>query len=135
MVRFHVDSLGAVALREPVHTPPDDSIGVYEVHYEMENGSGTRYLYQPYGPNQLVEHSPDGGWAEGISSRYAIQWHLADGSTQTISRPDITTGPELSDDERGTAEERMDFYVEEFGVSRMALPFERAMRETPNSST
>lgn len=92
---------------------------------------GTRYLYQPYGPNQLIEHSPAGGWAEGISSRYHLQWHLPDGSTRVISRPEVTTGPQLSADERAAAEERMDFYVEQFGVARMALPFEVPNTKTP----
>ncbi|HET7273703.1 MAG TPA: hypothetical protein VFI91_00895 [Longimicrobiaceae bacterium] len=129
MIRFHVDSFGAVANQDIVHTPPDDSVGVYKVRSETENGHVTRYLYQPYGPTQLIAHAPGGGWAEGISSRYRIAWHHPDGSTQTIARPAVTSGPELSADERASAEERMDFYIEQFGVAR--FPFDVPENKTP----
>jgi hypothetical protein len=122
--RMHLDSTGSVAREQMVHKVPDDSTSVKTVRRPTADGSVTFYGYQPFGPNELTAHSPNGEFAHALSSRYTIEWRAADGTLiRTLTRA-IAEGPELSVAERATGEERMEQLATRLGVGRMQLGFD-----------
>jgi hypothetical protein len=130
-VRFQLDSAGTVVHRQPLPAPPGDSIGLHRVTREAGDSRSTFYLWQPHGPMELIAHSPTGDWARAINSRYAVNWHSADGSLLHGIGREADPGPQLSAAERETAEERMSFYVAQFGVARGDIPFVVPDRKQP----
>jgi hypothetical protein len=122
--RMHLDSTGSVAREQVVHKVPDDSTSVKTVRRPTADGSVTFFGYQPFGPNELTAHSPNGEFAHALSSRYTIEWRAADGTLiRTLTRA-IAEGPALSVAERATGEERMAQLATRLGVGRMQLGFD-----------
>ena len=130
IVRFHRDSDGHVLQEEPIHPPPGDSLAEYEVTRETAAGTVTMYFYQPFGPYHLIAHSPKGGWAEAVSSRYSVRWIGSDGT------PDVHIdweweGPVVSSAERDTARRQLEEEVRRIGATVGDLPFSIPDRKAP----
>lgn len=124
LTRFHLDSTGTVTKVQRVTSPPADSLSMYTV--ERTNSAGLpmiAYLYQPFGPNHLVAHSPMGGWASAVSSRYAVEWTGPDSSFSRLLTDDVA-GPPLSAAERTAAEERIEADRTRWEVPRGQVPFD-----------
>jgi hypothetical protein len=77
------------------------------VHMARGNTNITLFVYQPYGPVQLVGYALNGEWAHGLSSRYALDWRGADGKLIRHITGNIEQGPALTTEERGRAEESL----------------------------
>ena len=129
--RMHLDSAGTVLSETSVHKVPDDSTDVRKVHREMTGGMATLYAYQPYGPSELVAHSPTGEFAHGLSSRYVIEWRAPDGSLiRTIVR-DPARGPALSAAEDSAAGQELIRVAERLGVTAGQLGFRVPSHKPP----
>src|SRR5690606_12073198 len=108
-----------------------DSTDVKKVERGGGGRSVTMFAYQPYGPSELVAHSPNGEFAHALSSRYAIDWRDAAGELIRTISGSVETGPELSDDEASRAEEGLNDVANRLGVSRAALGFGVPSNKTP----
>lgn len=131
VMRMTVDSTGSVLHDVALHTVPDDSTAMKAVQRPTAGGSETRYAYQPFGPQELVTHSPAGEFAHAVSSRYAIDWRAADGSLIRHIARDVRTGPGLSAAERERGEEQMQQQAEFVGVARGQLGFDVPSTKPP----
>jgi hypothetical protein len=80
MMRFHLDSGGTPVQVDTIPSPPNDSLGQHRVPLA---GGAIGFLSQPYGPRFLVAHSPGGGWARAVSSRYLVRWSVNGDSAST----------------------------------------------------
>lgn len=86
---------------------PPESTAMKTVSKPIPNGSVTMYAYQPYGPQQLVAHGPDGTWAHATNVRYAIDWRGVDGWLLRHLSGDLQQGPALSARERERGEKML----------------------------
>jgi len=130
--RMHLDSTSAVAATVVMHQVPDDSTEMKSVERVLDKSSkATFYFYPPYSPNQLVAHSSTGEFAHMITSRYAIDWRDAQGNLIRHLTGDVTQGPELSADEKATADARIDGDATRAGMTRMQLGFDVPPRKQP----
>ena len=103
LVRFHRDESGRVAKREPVRVAPADSLAPQHTVNRRTDQSQSRFNFsQPFGPRDLVAHSPRGGWAEAISSRYVVRWIGPDSVFDLHIQRDLV-GPEVTAAERNEA--------------------------------
>jgi hypothetical protein len=129
--RMHLDPAGEVVASTPVHAAPAESTAVHEVPYDNPAGGGVRYFYQPYGPGELIAHSPAGGYAYALSSRYAISWFDDEGTVVREVAGDVADGPLVSEAERLRAEAGLDQQASYIGRTRAALPFDIPARKPP----
>jgi hypothetical protein len=129
ITRFHLDEEGEIVRTVAVHTPPPDSLGMHTVQPDGA-GSAIFFIHQPYGPRQLIGHSPLGGWAEAVSSRYSIRWVGPEGRFEHLIVRDIV-GPRLSDGEIETGAGSLRRQIEWLGVTSRSLPFGVPERKAP----
>lgn len=130
IVRFHRDSSGGVQWEEAVTPPPADSLPIHEVTRRVEGGISRYYLYQPFGAHHLVAHSPNGGWAEAVSSVYAVRLI----SPQIESDMLVTRrwdAPAVTPAERDSASAILTEQAQWAGVSVAALPFDVPTHKAP----
>jgi len=130
IVRFHRDAVGDVFQEELIRRPPRDSLAEHELTRETGVGAVTMVFHQPFGPFHLTAHSPRGGWAEAVSSRYSIRWHVSD------SKPDVHIdreweGPEVTAAERDAARNELEESLRRIGASFGNLPFGVPERKAP----
>lgn len=121
--RMHLDSSGTPRATLLVHAAPPESTAVHQATRQTPRGAMVRYIYQPYGAQDLVAHSPAGGYAYALSSRYAISWFDDDGKILRETHRDITRGPALSATEKQEAQRRLESAAEFVGATAAALPF------------
>ena len=105
---------------------------LFRVNSKRSEGGGTAvyYFYQPYGAYHRMAHSPLGGWAEAISSRYLVRWHGPDKAFDYLLTRDVI-GPLVSDSERVAGEEQLDHQRERYNLSTRDLPFDVPERKPP----
>ena len=130
IVRFFLTSTSDVALTQVVHTPPADSLAQYEVEREIGDGRAVFFFQQPYGPTHLVAHSPLGGWAEAVSSLYAVRWRGPSEAFDHLIVQDVV-GPPLSMRERERAIESLDSRLGRLNMTIADMPFTVPERKTP----
>ena len=129
--RHHLDSAGQLVNREIVPTPPEDSLAQHTVTRRSATGTVAQlYFYQPYGPMHLVAHSPLGGLASGVSSRYAVRWIGPDSAFDRVLALPIV-GPDVSPIQRDSALERLGERVRFAGLTVNDLPFGIPDRKPP----
>jgi hypothetical protein len=131
LYRLHLDTAGGIAREVAVHAAPDDSTGVHEVQFRRGDAIGTRYMYAPFGPRELLAHSPGGGYVYATSSHYALAWYDDDGALVRHTTGDAGTPPALSSAERERAEEAIVEDARFAGISRSAVPFGVPERKPP----
>jgi hypothetical protein len=130
LTRFFVDSASLVVRKQVIEAPPPDSLGQTHFTRRTDRGTVTFWIHQPFGPSHLVAHSPLGGWAEAVSSRYAIAWH---GPVETFEHQ-ITRaaqGPKLSAAEREWGQRYLEDSARRWKVSPRDLPFGVPDRKPP----
>ncbi len=132
LVRFHRDSDGEVVREEPVLAPPADSLAEHRVEGTRRGFSAVFYFQQPFGPFHLIAHSPRGGWADAVSSRYAIHWVGAD-STFDLSIERDWEGPIVTEAERDSALTALEQEISFASVTLRDLPFSVPARKAPLS--
>ncbi len=125
LMHFHLDTAGVV--RDSVRIPavPFDSLGVKTVNLKVSGGVATRFLYPPYGPNDLVAHGPLGQYARAVSSSYRVSWFDAQGRLIRVIEQPHQEGPLLDADERARAEKQVADAAKRFSLSagdRFAVP-------------
>ena len=131
LVRFFLDSSSAVTSTETVPSPPSDSLSMYTVERKTSAGLPLiAYLYQPFGPQHLVAHSPHGGWATAVSSRYAVRW-IGPDSTFDRRLSDVWVGPALSAGERARADSSIERDRARWEVPRGQVPFDVPTAKPP----
>lgn len=130
--RMHVDRTGEIVDAVAIVKPPAEDIGQYSVARGGSDGAVTFQVYQPFGPSHLLAHGPRGQWAEALSSRYRIRWHLPDGSERVIEEP-VATGPELTSEERDRAAAAIERDLGRLSISRADLPYGVPDRKQPLS--
>ena len=130
VARYHLDSAARVVSVDTIPGPPEDSVPVHLVQRTVGQSRTTAFVYQPYGPSALVAHSPTGGWVRGVSSRYSLAWHGADGRVvRTIER--AVDAPTLTAGERAIAEESIARDMKRTGLARGEFPFDIPDRKQP----
>jgi hypothetical protein len=98
-VRLTLDSTGSVVRRVyPPYVPPD-SLGMAEVQISALWRRHTVYLSLPASPGHPLAHSPRGGYADAITSRYLVRWFDSDGELVRIIEQPIIHGPALTSEE------------------------------------
>lgn len=122
MVRFHLGHDGGVEEEDVIPGATPREVGQHAV----QSGSSTLFVYQPFGPRQLVAHGPAGRWAEVLTSSYEVHVH-PEGS---VLRRQIQ-GPALSPAEIERGREDMKRSADLTGSSVAALPFDLPARKTP----
>ena len=132
LVRFHRDPDGEVVREEPVLAPPADSLAEHQVEGSVRGRPAVFYFQQPFGPFHLIAHSPRGGWADAVSSRYAIRWIRAD-STFDVRIEREWDGPVVTEAERDTALADLERRISFAGVTLSDLPFSVPARKAPLS--
>jgi hypothetical protein len=124
------ESVAAQAVE--IHEVPTDSTGMKSVERVIDkNTKATMFFYPPYSPTQLVAHSPTGEFAHMLSSRYAIDWRDESGNLLRHLVGDVTQGPEVSAEEKATADKRIDSDATRAGTTRMQLGFSVPERKQP----
>lgn len=106
-IRLHYDSTGATTVTVELAYIAPDSLGWIEFEREIPSFRGsqvqrrTYHAAPPGTPVQRIAHSPaGGGYAEALSSRYAVHWHDDQGTLlRVVTRP-VDTGPPFSAAER-----------------------------------
>lgn len=129
--RTHVDSAGQVIRSLVIRRPPTDSTSMKSVRRDTPGGWEIRFAHQPYGPTELTAHSPTGGYAHALSSRYGIDWRDDRGRLIRHLALDIPTGPELSEAEHERGEARLEEQRNFIGVSRGQLGFDVPSHKPP----
>lgn len=105
---------------EVAPTPAPSEIGLHSMKRETEGGQFWSFVSQPFGPRQVVAHGPNGVWAHGISSDYAISL-ITSSSTIEVARPGA--GPTLSQREREAAAQAFERQLQGTGSRISDLPF------------
>jgi len=129
-VRLFLDAASTVVRKEAIDEPPPDSLGQAIVERTIDGRRARYYFYQPYGAYHLIAHSPLGGWANVVSSHYAVRWHGPDGSFDYLLQR-VITGPLVSDSERVAGEEQLDNQRKRNNLSTRDLPFGVPERKAP----
>jgi hypothetical protein len=128
--RYHLDTAGRVVSVDTVTRAPNDSVPIHLVRGKSGTAQVTFYVYQPYGPAELIAHSPTGEWARGISSRYSIAWYGTDGRVvRTLERS--LEAPALTATERASAEESIQRDMKRTGLPRGQMPYDIPSRKQP----
>jgi hypothetical protein len=123
-MRFHVDSTGAISTTVQVHAAPQESLAVHLVRRNTPQGTITRYLWQPYGAQELLAYSPTGDFAYALSTKYEIaRYDVTGHGVQHIEGP-ASDGPPVTEVERSEAEKQMDADARWVGGTRASLPFD-----------
>jgi hypothetical protein len=120
--RHHLTADGKVVKREIVPSPPKDSLAQHTVTRRSSEGVAQFYYDQPFGPMHLVAHSPLGGFATAVSSRYAVQW-IGPDSAFDHALTMVIKGPDVTSVERDSALERLSERVRFAGLTVGDLPF------------
>lgn len=89
-----------------------------------------RFFYQPFGPRHLMAFSPDGSWADAVSSTPRVVLHPPDGDSVIIEGA-AARGPLLSDAERDAAGETIEGSRRMAGSDADRLGFEVPDRKPP----
>jgi hypothetical protein len=137
--RMHLGSAPMQAAEETVaaqtveiHEVPTDSTGMKSVERVISKDmKATMFFYPPYSPTQLVAHSPTGEFAHMLSSRYEIDWRDERGNLIRHLTGDVTQGPQLTAEEKATADKRIDSDATRAGTTRMQLGFSVPERKQP----
>jgi hypothetical protein len=131
LVRFFLTPTSEVARTQVVPTPPADSLAQREeVEREIGGGRVVLFFQQPYGPTHLVAHSPLGGWAEAVSSRYAVRLREPSEAFGHLIVHDVV-GPLLSTQEREQAIESLNSRLGRLNMTIADMPFTVPERKTP----
>jgi 6-bladed beta-propeller len=121
--------LGDEVASEVIVSPPLEDIGGHRFEVGIGPDASLIFVYQPYGPSDLLAHGPEGVRAEGVSSEYAVR--VTDGrDVVTLALP-VDEGPELTVEERRVGRDRME-QMAEWGQTTVArLPFPLPLRKPP----
>lgn len=116
LVRFVVDSRGEVTEAGALTRTSPEALGGHTV----QRGPVRYFLYQPFSTRDLVAHGPQGRWAHGLSSAYEVTLREGEGSRMILG---TAARPELSSEERASADRRMEADAARVGVSVDQLPY------------
>lgn len=105
--RLHLDSAGSVIREEVIEVPGPSELGAHVIERASAQGRSMSFIYPPYGPTHLVAHSPEGSWAEAMTSTYEVSWHGAQGALVRTIRTENVSGPAIDESERTAAEVRL----------------------------
>ncbi len=96
----------------------------------FDDGKGAKfYLYQPYGPEEVIAFGPDGLLAQGMSSTYAIR--VTGPTASHVLADSSVVGPALSAGEREKGEARLLTLAKRIGKTVPELPFKLPKQKPP----
>lgn len=126
VTRHWVTPSGEVVGVEEFRSPPPEELGGRSV---TTMPGVTHFLYQPFGPVDLLEFGPGGSVISGVSSEYHLWLTAGDRTAVRLERP--SDGPPLTQTERSAGTERLEQLARRIDGSVGDLPFGLPSRKPP----